>query len=212
MERPGGGVAMYGNWPYGTFLYGSAPHDEPPDTRPIDLMPYLPRYYQRGRIVRALQDALGAELGAVRYTFDDILQQMFVNTATWGLAIWEWQLGITTRPNRPLDWRREIIRARTQGASTTTVKMIGAIATTFSGGEVAVTEYPTEYRFMVKFIGVLGIPPNMGGFLDMLEEVKPAHLEHSIEYTYTNWAMLTGARWDEIDNITWEQLRVFKGG
>ncbi|GAD14194.1 hypothetical protein GBL_2411 [Geobacillus kaustophilus GBlys] len=90
--------------------------------------------------------------------------------------------------------------------------MIQNAAAAFSGGEVEVIEYPSEYRFEVKFIGVKGIPPNMAGFIDMLEQIKPAHLAYSFKYTYTVWDAVKSLTWAQVNTKTWNELKVYDEG
>ena len=89
--------------------------------------------------------------------------------------------------------------------------MIKETAEAFSGGEVDVIEYPEESKFIVKFIGVKGIPRNMQGFIDMLETIKPAHLGYEFKYTFTVWNHLTGLTWEQVNAMTWDELRVYEG-
>lgn len=203
----------YGQSIYGSYAYSEEPQDfNGLDIPPPDLMAYLPTYYQSSRVMRAIQDAIANELGNVKFTLTDILNQFFVQTATWGLDYWERELGIPTDPSKPYIWRREVIMAKLRGAGTTTKQMIINTATAFSSGEVDVIEYPGEYRFEVRFIGVKGIPPNMAGFIEMLEQIKPAHLAYSFKYTYTVWNVLKNMTWSEAGAKTWDQLKVYDEG
>jgi len=140
-----------------------------------------------------------------------VLDQYFVSTATWGLDLWETELGMSVDPTKPVQSRREQINAKLRGTGTTTRQMLIDTAAAFSGGEVDVIEYPAEYRFVVKFVGILGIPPNMSGFIQMLEQIKPAHLTYSFEYTYTTWANLLSLTWGGAASKTWNQLRTYGG-
>jgi hypothetical protein len=182
-----------------------------PDIEPTDLMKYLPDYYQTIDHMQKLQGTLGEELGNLSYLTDDILHQFFVSTATWGLSHWESELGMTIDPAKPVERRREQIMAKLRGAGTTTKQMIQNAAIAFSGGEVDVIEYPAEYRFVVKFVGVKGIPPNMPGFIQMLEQIKPAHLAYSFEYTYSTWDMVSDLNWSEAGMKTWDELKTYEG-
>ncbi|WP_135552619.1 putative phage tail protein [Paenibacillus cymbidii] len=203
---------MYGQPLFGTLAYGDNPDEtNPPEIDAPDLMNYLPNYYADSRIMRSIQGAAAAELGSLRYALDAILAQLFVRTASWGLDRWERELGIDYDPSRPNEWRREIILAKLRGGSTTTKAKIVNVAAAFSGGEVEVIEYPDEYRFVVRFIGILGIPPNMAGFVDMLEQIKPAHLAYSFMYTFTTWSMISDLTWADAVSKTWNELRVYEG-
>ncbi len=203
----------YGKLLYSTFIYGDLGADtEQPEYTIPDLMRYLPWYYHESREMLKLQETVAEEVGALRYyAIPDLLKQFFIKTATWGLDYWENELGLVTDRSNSYVRRREIIQAKLRGSGTSTKERIKSVATAFSGGEVDVIEYTDEYRFEVKFIGVLGIPPNMAGFLAMLDEIKPAHLGYAISYTYTVWNMLLPLNWNEAGTRTWGQIRTYGG-
>ncbi len=203
---------QYGNSLYGQSSYGlSSTEDNSPSQHFIDLMQYLPDYYQNIKEVKKLQEAMGYEVGGLAYSIQDILNQFFINTATWGLDLWEKLYGIITDRSKSYERRREILLAKLRGSGTTTKEMIKNVAVAFSGGDVAVQEYPEEYRFVVQFIGVKGIPQNMAGLINAIEEIKPAHLSFSFKYTYTTWNALNGLTWDDVKHKTWGELRIYEG-
>lgn len=175
-----------------------------------DLMKYLPEYYQDIREMKKLQETASDEMGLFLYAIDDVLSQCFVESATWGLDYWESELGLMTEPTMPVERRRESIKAKVRGSGTTTKQMILDTASAFSGGEVDVIEYPSEYRFEVRFIGVKGIPANMPGFIQMLEQIKPTHLGYSFKYSYTWWDSLKNLTWNSVNLMTWNELRVYE--
>ena len=74
-----------------------------------------------------------------------------------------------------------------------------------------VIEDNTKYHFVVRFVGIKGIPRNMQAFIEMLEAVKPAHMSYSFEYTYTVWGDLKAMMWGELKTKTWKQVKVMKG-
>ncbi len=202
---------------YGTFLYGQCAYgtanaeDNNPSQHFIDLMQYLPDYYQDVKEMKELQEIMGYEVGKVDYSVQDILNQCFIKTATSGLDRWEKVFGINTDWSKSYERRREILLAKLRGSGTTTKEMIKNVAVAFSGGDVAVQEYPEEYRFVVQFIGVKGIPQNMAGLINAIEEIKPAHLSYSFKYTYTTWNALDDLTWDDVKHKTWGELRIYEG-
>lgn len=202
----------YGQFLYGTGLFGQDTVTEPPiDSHIPDLMQYLPPFYERSRVMKEIQAACATEIGYLRYALNDLLAQFFVSTATWGLDLWEAELGISTDRTKSYARRREVLKAKLRGAGTSTKQMIRNAAAAFSGGEVDVIEYPAEGRFVVKFIGIFGIPPNMAGFIQMLDQIKPAHLTYTFEYTYTTWSMLQDMTWGTAGTMTWGQIRTYGG-
>lgn len=201
----------YGNQIYGTTLYGTEGDDGNEPQYPIpDLMRYLPDHYQGLQEMKIVQEVISYELGLLLFSIEDVLNQSFVDAATWSLDIYESELGLITEPSKPIERRREQVKAKKRGSGTTTKTMIRNAAMAFSGGEVDVVEYPTESRFEIQFIGVKGIPQNMPGFIAMIEQIKPSHLSYSFRYTYTWWESLINLTWGSVQTMTWNQLRTFE--
>ncbi|MGO4498797.1 putative phage tail protein [Paenibacillus sp. 2RAB27] len=199
--------SLYGANQYGVNETDTAQtNDENPD-----LMKYLPAYYHEILDMRCIQESLSADIGKLNIDIRLCIDQFFIDTATWGLDFWERVFGISTDRTKSYEPRREVIKAKIRGAGTTTKEMIRTTAMAFSGGEVNVIDYPTEYRFEVQFVGVKGIPQNMAGFIAMLEEIKPAHLTYSFKYTYTTWDNLKILTWQQVHSKTWNQLKVYEG-
>ena len=69
-------------------------------------------------------------------------------------------------------------------------------------------EYPNEYRFVVKFVGVKGVPANMKDLTSAIEEVKPAHIAFTFEYTYNYWDNLKAYTWSALSIHTWDKVKV----
>lgn len=203
---------MYGQTLYGATLFGTDQQEHSSPATSVDLFQYLPNYYRGIREFEEIMNAEGEELGKLWSEIDNLPNQFSATTATWGLSLWESELGLAVDPTKPTEWRRERIKAKLRGVGTTTKQMIIDAAAAFSGGEVDVIEYPSEYRFEVKFIGVKGIPPNMSGFIEMLEQIKPAHLAYSFKYTYTVWETVKSLTWAQVSTKTWNELKVYDKG
>jgi hypothetical protein len=201
----------YGAHKYGEYKYGEETiPDSDIELRAPDLMLLLPWFYNGNITMKELQNTVSKELGRLYYHLEDFINQLFIDTATWGLSIYEKEMGMITNQSLSYEERRELIKAKLWGRGTTTKQMIKETAKAFSGGEVDVIEYPSEYRFVVKFIGVKGIPRNMQGFIDMLETIKPAHLAYEFRYTYTVWNHLKDLTWGQANAMTWDELRVYE--
>lgn len=205
---------MYGQYKYGEYRYGEEGFPTPPDIDEcdIDLMKYLPWYYQDSKIMKEIQSTIGKEFCILDFFIKNLEKQFFIDTATWGLSIYEKELGLKTNMSLTYEERREIIKAKLRGRGTTTKAMIKNTAEAFSGGEVDVIEYPEEYFFIVKFIGVKGIPRNMQGFIDMLETIKPAHLGYEFEYRFTTCQMLidNNVNCNDIKKVTCTELKTYE--
>lgn len=176
----------------------------------MQLKDYYPPFLLQSRIFTACLESRQPEHDALAAAIPDIINQCFVLTATWGLAFWEKELAIPTVESKPIAYRRSVILAKLRGAGTTTKAMIENAAAAYSNGEVEVTEYPAQKRFVVKFVGQHGIPPNMADLTNTIEIIKPAHLGYGYEYRYLIWDELDARAitWDELDalGLTWDQF------
>ncbi|NUU61283.1 putative phage tail protein [Paenibacillus agri] len=201
----------YGEHLYGTISFSSEkPVQEGPDFNIPDLMSYLPDYYLGVLEMEELQKSQAVECGQLIYAIEDSAAQLVVESATWGLWRFEKELGLSTDTSKSYASRREMIVAKRRGNGTTTPEMIRRTASAFSGGDVKVVEVPNEYSFEVHFVGTLGVPQNMAGLIQMIEEIKPAHLSYSFVYTYTWWESLKALKWNTAAIKTWNQLRTYR--
>lgn len=177
------------------------------------LITYMPKYYKKIDEIVKLQEVIEDEIDATEL-LKSILNQKFVQNATWSLETWEKIFDLTTDLTLTNEARRENIIAKMQAGKTTTIQMLKTMAEVFSGGECDVIEVNNEYYFNIKFIGVYGIPSNMEGFIRAIERVKPAHLGFKFIYSYMTWNEFdkynkTWNQWDAL-NLTWEKREKYK--
>lgn len=203
---------MYGKDIYGLQKYsamqGGAPVD--PEEYFVDLSRYAPPFLAEIRELAEIYRAQGYEVGRLQHNLRDLLDQCFIVTATWGLVRWEEMYGVGTNLSLTYEQRREILMAKLRGQGTTTRQMIEDTAATFSGGEVKVIEDNPNHRFIIRFIGIKGIPRNMQAFISMLEDIKPAHLAYVFEYRYTVWGEMKPYTWGSLGGMKWEDIRTLK--
>jgi len=155
-----------------------------------ELLDLLPDYYRDSAEVVELQGAFEHWTDALDAARDDLLAQLNVDTATWGLRQWETALGLATDAGKSYPFRRTRVLSKLRGFGTSTPAMIQNVAESFSNGDVAILEYNAESRFEVKFVGTIGIPPNMDDLTAALDEIKPAHLSYTYIYIYRTHAAL----------------------
>lgn len=202
---------MYGQNQYGQSGYSDDRRDSSDrDQYYIDLMKLVPEFVTEKVEMRELYTSQGFEIGYLRHVLDDMIDQCFIATATWGLARWEKMFGVSTNLFLTYEQRREVLKARICGQGTTTIQMVKDTAAAFSGGEVDVIEDNAHSRFIVRFISIKGIPRNMQGFIAMLEQIKPAHLACEFEYRYTTWNEVKPYAWDGLKDKTWDYVRIME--
>ena len=123
------------------------------------------------------------------------------------MARYEQLLGLEVDVSKPDDFRQERIRAKISGVGTTTKEMVKNVASSYSNGEVEVIEDAAHYRFVIRFVGILGIPGNMADLKLTIEEIKPAHLVVEYEYIYNVWSDVEMLTWEQAAARTWEEIR-----
>lgn len=201
----------YGNSLFSELLYSADEEsNHPGEIESPDLMQYLPDYYKDVREMEKLQETLGLEIGGLKVGTIDVLDQAFVETATVSLGRWEAELGLNIDSSKSYATRREMIKAKLRGNGTTTPEMIQRTASAFSGGVVEVKEVPNEYRFEIHFVSTLGIPPNMAGLIQIIEEIKPAHLAYEFVFSYTWWDSVKVLTWESAHSKAWNELRTYR--
>lgn len=200
---------MYGKNKYGLIRYaGDSGSESGRQDYFVNIARHVPAFVSELLEMAAIYETEGCEIGTAGHMFADLIDQCFVQTATWGLLRFEEVYGIATNFSLSHEQRREIILAKMRGQGTATVEMIRNAAIAFSGGQVEVIEDNAHYRFIVRFVGQYGIPRNMQAFKEMLEEIKPAHLGYVFEYRYVIWDEIKPYVWDELKPYTWDGLRI----
>lgn len=135
---------------------------------------------ERLRKIPELMAVIGAEEPEAQAAYDaavDFLAQLNVDTATWGLALWEFEYGIQTDLTKPLDARRTALKAKMRGAATTTAAQIRRIVNAYTGDDSCkVTEYPREYLVGVSYTLDLDKQDCVDACRASLREALPAHL------------------------------------
>lgn len=173
----------------------------------MNLMEHLPQYYKGNGTMEELQAIVSSEIKDIAKSFNETIDQCFVNTATTLLSRYEKIYDLEVDVTKNHEFRRERIKGKVRGTGTVTKQMIAQTARAYSNGEVEVLEDNEHSKFVVKFVGTKGIPANMSDLTLTIEEIKPAHLSFSFEYTFNTWKDIKTLTWGEVSGITWEHLR-----
>jgi len=178
------------------------------------MLDYLPRYYGESKVVQNLTERESIELIQFQAHVQDVLNQFFIDTATWGLARWEEICGIPVDEKKPIDQRRSVVKSKLRGAGTVTLATIKNVVDSFENGQIDIFENFDKYEVVVTFIGTRGSPANIEDVKRTVREITPAHLNIKYLFTYLRWDELDAAdlTWNELEalNKTWDQLEVWK--
>ncbi len=100
------------------------------------LIDMLPPNYSGSTEATEFQGALNTQTEKLMDTKDDLLLQLHVATATWGLALWEKALGLDIDVSKEYEYRRSRVESKLRSQGVTTKAMIQNVATSFSNGIV----------------------------------------------------------------------------
>jgi Uncharacterized protein conserved in bacteria (DUF2313). len=171
------------------------------------LISKYPDFYSGSPQFTDLQNAMEPSVLAAWSARDGLMDQLCADTATWGLTYWEQALGIPVEAEKSYAFRRSRVKSKLRGAGTTTVAMIQNVSESYSNGTVEITEHPEKYTIDIKFVGTVGIPPNMDDLTATLREIMPAHLHWDYIIIYNTWSSISTRTWSALAAHTWRDIK-----
>lgn len=167
----------------------------------------LHKLYRTDPWVNELFNSAGIEMDKIEDLLAEFEQQMFFDTATnRGLSTYEKELGMKTRKNVSIADRRSTIEAKWKMGGIASLALIQLIADSWHNGAVDVQF--VDGKISVEFVSLYGIPTDLEGLQDAIEEIKPAHLAIYYTFKFRVWSEANAYTWDYVFNndITWKQL------
>lgn len=159
-------------------------------------------FYDNSYVGKWLYEVMGQEYDTAREIAEDILNQLFPETATWGLMYHEIKWGLPVRENLPYEERRQLIyRKRDYRAPMTPYRMEGYLKTA-TGFDVRIADIndPGDYGFVAPHPNVFKAYFMGEGTLAskraraMLNELKQSHtmfiMNDRTEIVSDNWYWL----------------------
>lgn len=210
---------LYAESQYGEYLYGNSAVDigakddtNEEGTYYTDLTHYVPNFILNMEEFEESLQAAGYEVGQLQNFSEDLENQLYISTATWGIQKWEKIYGISGGKDLPTEKRRAAVFTRVHGAKTFTPLLAESVAKNYTGVDTSVLEDTANYTFTVFFIGCYGMPSGIREFREWLERMKPAHLKALIKYRYVTWKELQKYKWKDLRKYTWGSVRVWQQG
>lgn len=143
-----------------------------------DVTKLVPHFLLQSQVFQALYNVENQELNAIENAIDDILNQCFIDTATWGLDLWDKFLGINTKEYATQE-RRNILKAKTMSQPPFTKQALLNLLKNFTY-DAEIQERYDEYTFDV----FLKVKEQLGNklhyILSWINETKPAHLDYQV--------------------------------
>ena len=157
----------------------------------------VPGYHLACAQSRALIETLADASLAAKAALYDVMDQFFVETATWGLDLWEQQVGIETDRGLSHESRRGAIKQKLVASGQTTSEMVRQLAETNTGYEARV-HINQDYSFSLEFLGEKTelADIDVEELRSVVEQIKPAHLRF----------IITGITWNDLESmgLTWQ--------
>ena len=170
---------------------------------------YFPIFVRKSEYLSNLLVAINTSDNKIHEAIQDLALQFNVSTATWGLDVYESELGILGVADKPIEERRQLILSKLRGAGTVNANMIRAIVDSYVPNCKVDIIFESS-TITIKFIDTKGIPANIGDCENSINEIIPCHLGLEFVYLFNTWKQLedTKKTWAYYEglNKTWEQV------
>ena len=162
----------------------------------------------RNNYLVAFFNALKLENTDLEITIDEFIgyaiPTMF-NEAT--IPLWEKWLNLSEGINWTIEDRRDRIIYTINSSKSCTEQFLKDQANIFTNGEISIDQQFALYNFIIQFTSMIGTPPNIENFREMVNVNKPAHLTYEIKYRYRTWGELKPFKWETLKAYTWVEAR-----
>ncbi|SNT18815.1 hypothetical protein SAMN05446037_104927 [Anaerovirgula multivorans] len=165
---------------------------------------YLPTYERKSKVFQEIMKAAAKEVDQEYVDIKSLSNQLLINTATWGLAIYEQELGIQTDINKSYEERRNAIIAKWRGIGKVDKNLIQLITESYAVGDVSVV---FNHAITIYLLGVNETMIGMKDLLNSIEEIKPAHLRLQIIYVYITYGELSPSTYGDLRSFTYRQIK-----
>jgi hypothetical protein len=147
----------------------------------IDILRYLPYKLQKDNKFYTVNTAESQEHENIRLIINDLLNQLFIDTATWGLDYFEEFLNIIPKKDDDYEARRTHIKILLNVHDVSTIKFMTDLTNKFlTDNSAKIIEHNSEYWFEV-FFNIDGLI-SLGDLRVAIELYKPAHLGFKIVF------------------------------
>jgi len=140
-------------------------------------------FYNRSFLGLWMYEVIGREWDEMAAWSNDLKQEIFVQTCTWSIAIWEWVYGFEPDESLTLEERRQRILRKVLGVRPINPEVLRRGISEVAGADAGVTDFTAPYTFGVT-LNVTNGPIPMERVLQYIFEHKPAHLATSIEIVF----------------------------
>lgn len=177
----------------------------------MSLLELYPEWLHNIPAFAALQAAYEQLTAERRALWADILSQCNLDTATWGLALWEDRLSLTPPATLDDEGRRELIRTRLRGGGPVNAAYLSQLASAIVGQPVRATEHNPEAWLELTW-NHPGYPSAYAALMAEILRLIPAHVEPVLVPYWARWRDLHAGQvtMGQLDRMTWAQVHVYE--
>lgn len=112
----------------------------------VNILQYLPSFLSKDKLFRATNDADSVEHDSIRVDLQDLLNQLRILTATWGIEKWEELVDITPRDGADIESRRAAVLLKLKKPPSVTVTFLEKLINRYIADKSGtVTDHPETY-------------------------------------------------------------------
>lgn len=145
--------------------------------RSDEMLKYVPGYYRGSKHYLAQNEAKGREFDILRAIMDDLPNQFFPQTATWGLKLWEEFLGITPKAGESLAVRRMNVMKKNSHIQKVTPISLERMIWFMATAKVDIIRNVALYTFKVQ-LREESLDADLAAIREVVEEYKEAHMAY----------------------------------
>jgi uncharacterized protein YmfQ (DUF2313 family) len=150
-------------------------------SKQVDILKYLPAFLQDDINFKSVADDCSGEHEKIRLVIQDIFNQFFIETATWGLSRYENILAIEPNKGDSYSQRRKRILLKLQSNQISTKEFITQLAKRYYSSAANVTLEEQNEKNAFRIVADV-VSYDAAGLIEALETYKPAHLAYLIVY------------------------------
>lgn len=140
-------------------------------------------FYNRSPLGLWMFEVIGREWDEMAAWSRDIKNEIYVQTCTWSIGIWEWVYGFEPGDGMTLEERRQRIMSKVRGVRPINPEVMRRGIATVSGADVDLKDFSRPYGFSVT-MNVTNKPIPMERVQKFIYDTKPAHLAVSVEIIF----------------------------
>lgn len=134
-------------------------------------------FYDKSYIALWLFEVIGREYDDMAAWSQELKREIFIQTCTWSIGLWEWVYGVSSDPELSLEQRRAQILAQQLRRPPINPAQIEGVISAFTGCPVRITDPIKPYTFALEIDeSNAKFPVNYKAARELLNKIKPSHL------------------------------------